>query len=120
MTVLNEGRNTAEFMISEANPHRSRDEVTVAAGSAPGLAAGTVLGTLTSGGNFVIVAPNASDGSETASGILWEAAVGTVKRTVVVRDAEINGAHLIWPTGISDQNKATAIGQLKALGIIVR
>lgn len=120
MAVLTEGRHTAEFLVSEANGHRSREAVTVAAGAAPGLKAGTVLGTLTSGGNFVILAPGAGDGSQTATGILFEAAVGTVQKTVIRRDAEVNGAHLIWPSGINSGQKTTAIAALAALGIIVR
>ena len=119
--ALTETRGTANFLVSEANGmYRSRDAVTVAAGSAPGLVAGTILGKLTSGGNYVAYAPGGSDGSQTVSGILWEAAVGTVKKTVVTRDAEVNGAHLIYQAGADAAAKATANAALKALGIIVR
>ena len=120
MSVINERRHTAEFMVSEAVSHRAREVKTVVGGDAPGLQAGTVLGELTSGGNFVILAPAASNGSEAAAGILWEAVTGTADRTVIVRDAEVVGTHLVWPEGISEGQKATAIGQLAALGIIVR
>ena len=120
MSVINERRHTAEFMVSEAVPHRAREVKTVVGGSSPGLEAGTVLGELTSGGNFVILAPAASNGSEAAAGILWEGGEGTAERTVIVRDAEVVGDHLVWPEGISEGQKTTAIGQLAALGIIVR
>ncbi|MBN9074305.1 MAG: head decoration protein [Rhizobiales bacterium] len=121
MAQLNENRGTANFLVSEANGmYRSRDVGTVAAGSAPGLLAGTILGKLTSGGNYVAYAPGGSDGSQTIAGILFEAAVGTVKRTIVVRDCEVNGAHLIYQSGANDAAKATANAALKALGIIVR
>ena len=121
MAILSETRGTANFLVSEANGmYRSRDAVTVAAGATPGLAAGTILGKLTSGGNYVAYAPGGSDGSQTVSGILWEAAVGTVKKTVVTRDAEVNGAHLIYQAGADAAAKATANAALKALGIIVR
>lgn len=120
MAVFNEGRHTAEFLVSEANGHRSREAATVAAGAAPGLVAGTVLGVLSAGGNHVALDPGKLDGSQTAAAILFEGAVGTVQRTVIRRDAEINGEHLVWPIGINSGQKSTAIGQLAALGIIVR
>lgn len=121
MATLYENRGTANFLVSEANGmYRSRDEGTVAAGAAPGLLAGTILGKLTAGGNYVAYNPAGEDGSQTIAGILFEAAVGTVKRTIVTRDAEVNGAHLIYQAGANDAAKATANAALKALGIIVR
>lgn len=121
MAQLDEKRGTANFIVSEANGmYRSRDQVTVAAGVAPGLLAGTILGKLTAGGNYVAYDPAASTGAETIAGILFEAAVGTVKRTAVVRDAEVNGAHLIYQAGANAAAKATANAALTALGIIVR
>ncbi|TWG90330.1 bacteriophage lambda head decoration protein D [Mesorhizobium sp. J18] len=121
MAQLNENRGTANFLVSEANGmYRSREEGTVAAGTAPGLLAGTILGKLTAGGNYVQYNPAGADGSQTIAGILFEAAVGTVKRTIVVRDCEVNGAHLIYQAGADDAAKATANAALAALGIIVR
>ncbi|MFU0503645.1 head decoration protein [Pseudaminobacter sp. NGMCC 1.201702] len=121
MAQLNENRGTANFLVSEANGmYRSREEGTVAAGVAPGLLAGTILGKLTAGGNYVRYDPAAATGAEDIAGILFEAAVGTVKRTIVVRDCEVNGAHLIYQAGADDAAKATANAALAALGIIVR
>src|SRR5690606_9899405 len=121
MAQLNETRGTANFLVSEANGmYRSRDVGTVAAGAAPGLLPGTILGRLTSGGNYVRYDASSELGAEDIAGILFEAAVGTVKKTIVVRDCEVNGAHLIYPVGANDAAKATANAALKALGIIVR
>jgi hypothetical protein len=121
MAQLNETRGTAAFLVSEANGmYRSRDVGTVAAGAAPGLAVGTILGRLTSGGNYVAYAPAAETGAQTIAGILFEAAVGTVKKTIVTRDCEVNGAHLVYQAGADAAAKATANAALKALGIIVR
>lgn len=121
MATLYEKRGTANFLVSEANGmYRSRDEGNVAAGAAPGLLSGTILGKLTAGGNHVAYDPAASNGAEIIAGILFEAAVGTVKRTIVTRDCEVNGAHLIYQAGANDAAKATANAALKALGIIVR
>jgi hypothetical protein len=209
MTQLDETRGTAAFLVSEANgAYRSRDEGTVAAGSSPGLLAGTILGrttigaataeakdgntgnatisavtvgggakvgvyqvvftaattfdvidpdgfklpsgktatayaddlgfTITAGGtamvagdgfditvaagngNYVAYDPDATTGAQTVAGILFEDAVGTVKKTVVTRDAEVNGAHLIYQDDADATAKATANAALAALGIIVR
>lgn len=121
MAILTDHRGTANFLVSEANGmYRSRDEGVVAAGALPGLLAATILGKLTAGGNYVRYDPAATTGAQTIAGILFEDAVGTVKKTIVTRDAEVNGAHLIYQNGANDAAKATANAALKALGIIVR
>ncbi len=121
MTVFTEGRHTAEFLVSEANGHRSREAITVASGA--DLQAGTVVGKLTSGGQYKAITPGTSDGAQNAAGVLFKGtrtASATEEGTIIARDAEVNGAHLVWPNGISDGNKNTAIAALAALGIIVR
>ncbi|WP_135469823.1 head decoration protein [Crenalkalicoccus roseus] len=118
MAVLTEPRHAGEFIVSEANGSRSRDAIVTATGT---LEAGTVLGRITSSGKYVILAPGASDGSQTAAGILYEAVSGTDQKAVaVVRDAEVSGPGLVWPGSITGPQKATAIAQLAALGVIVR
>lgn len=120
MTQVTETRSTAEFLVSEANGFRSRATGTVAAGAAPGLAAGTVLGKIGSGGNYVLHDTGASDGSEDAVAILFETTVGTKEATLIVRDAEVNGAHLTYETGASGGEIAAVNAAFAALGIIVR
>lgn len=121
MVQLNQTRGTAAYLVSESNGmYRSREVGNVAAGAAPGLAVGTILGKLTSGGNYVAYDPAAGTGAQTIAGILFEAAVGTVKKTVTVRDCEVNGAHLVYQSGADAAAKTTANTALKALGIIVR
>lgn len=114
MSALEMGFRTAEFLVSEANGHRAREEVTVAAGVAPGLPAGQVLGRLANG-NYVEYDEAAVTGAEVVSGILYAPAVGTIPATVIVRDAEVNWNHLTV-TGTKD----TVIAGLNALGIAVR
>lgn len=121
MATLTETIHTAGFLISEAQGmYRSREQVTVAGGASPGLVAGTILGKLTSGGNYVQYAPGASDGSQTIAGILFERAVGTVKRTIIVRSAQVAGGNLTYSVGADSAAIATANAALTALGIIVR
>lgn len=120
MTQVNETRSTAEFLVSEANGYRSRATGTVAAGVAPGLAAGTILGLQTSAGNYILHDTGASDGSEDAVAILLEPVIGTKDATIIVRDAEINAAHLTYETGASGGEIIAVNAALAALGIIVR
>lgn len=64
-----------------------------------------------------------TDGSQIAAGILYAEKVGTaggVDAVAVVRDAEVNGDLLVWPSGITADQKATAITQLEAANIHVR
>jgi hypothetical protein len=108
------GIRTAEFLVSEANGYRAREEATVVGGAAPGLVAGQVLGRLANG-NYVAYDEGAETGAEDVSGILFGGAIGTGPATVIVRDAEVNLAHLTY-TG----TEATVVAGLNALGIAVR
>lgn len=116
MPPVNDTFRTSEFLVSEANGYRSTENVTVAAGAAA-RPAGQVLGRLTAGGNYVPYNSGGADGSQTISGILFEAIPtgATAKRAVIVRDAEVNYGHLTV-TG----TKATIIAGLNAIGIAVR
>lgn len=64
MATLSEGRHTAEFLVSEANGYRSRDEITIAASLAAALVPGTVLGKRTVGTpSAAAAAGNTGDGA---------------------------------------------------------
>ncbi|MGF6792766.1 head decoration protein [Paraburkholderia sp. 35.1] len=121
-TVLSEQWHDGGFVVSEANGHRSRDQVTLSGGTK--VYAGTVLGHLTASGDYVPLNPGgAGDGSETAAGILWgtkDATVGPVSATAITRDAEVNASELIWPSGATPSQIATATAQLASVGIILR
>ena len=126
MTILTEGARKAEFMISEANDWRSRDEVTVTVPANTTLEAGTVLGEITSSGKFVRHAAGASDGSESEAGILFANLVnGTgsavdFEATNLARDAEVRGSDLTYEDGADAAQITTSNAALAALGIIVR
>ena len=51
MTKFTEGRHPGEGLFSEANGHRSRDVITIAAGSGV-VGPGTVVGKITASGKF--------------------------------------------------------------------
>jgi Bacteriophage lambda head decoration protein D len=120
-TVKTEGKHAAEFVLSEANGDRSRENANV--GASQTIAVGAVLGKLTTGGNYVPLAPAASDGSQTPAGIalypLVTAAGESGKIAVIARDAEVNGKLLGWGGATAPQITA-AIASLALAGIIVR
>ncbi|MBV2132043.1 head decoration protein [Pseudomonas sp. MAP12] len=113
MTILTQGTRTAEFLLSEANGQRSREQGTLAI-TAAALPAGQLLGTVAD--EYVAYNPAGLDGSETVTAILYSAApisAATQPAAVVVRDAEVISAKL---TGLD----VAAAAELLALGIIVR
>jgi hypothetical protein len=90
--------------------------------------AGTVLARLTSGGKYVYYDNAGSDGTEAAAAILLEAqtvpATGDLKAVVIIRDAEVNAADLVYDPAVTGGTlttaKAAAVTDLAALGIIAR
>lgn len=115
MTAINQLPRTAEFLLSEANGCRSREQITLAA-TAAALPAGTVLGKVTASGHYAPYDPAAENGTEDAAGVLYAAApVSEAAQSAVgiVRDAEVDGALLLG-------SDAAAIAALDVLGVIVR
>jgi len=97
---VTESHHPAEFILSEANGYRSREMVTLAQGQ--DLEAGTVLGQITASGLYVQHDNAAQDGSEKAVAVLVGHANNpdTEQRVAIVaRDAEVDGAKLIWRPG---------------------
>ncbi|PZU59824.1 MAG: head decoration protein [Sphingobium sp.] len=124
MTTLTETVHAAEHIVSEANGDLSREKITLKSGQKYGAA--TVLAKFTSGGDtgkYTKLTPAASDGSQTACATLYadvDATSADTPGVAHVRDCEVNGDIIIFPSGISAPNKATAITNLAAVGIIVR
>jgi len=115
MASATEARRPGEFMVSEANGHRSREQIVVASGEGV-LEAGTVLGVVTASGKYAAYDDAAADGTEAAAGILFagvDATSADANAVAIVRDAEVIGARL---TGSNANGEA----DLAALGIIVR
>jgi hypothetical protein len=120
MTTFTEGPRTAEFLISEANGHRSRDTVTLSSALAAALLPGAVLGKLTADGSYTTYDPTKSDGSQTVAAILFEGGAAGDERTVVNCDAEVKASKLTWFSGATANQKATGVAALVALGVKVR
>ena len=87
------------------------------------LIAGTVLGKVTASGEYKQLDPNKTDGTETAAAVLYTNVTTTdakTKAVLIARDAEVAKAALVWPSGISSNNKDAALGALKEQGIVAR
>ncbi len=121
---LVEGRHTGEYIKSEANGMRSRDNVVIAAGSGV-VIPGQVLGQITASQKYVPQTEGATDGSQNAAGINYayvDATVSDIPAAITARETEVYGLRLTWDTSVSGTpaNLSAAIAALKALGIIVR
>lgn len=116
MAVLTEARHAGEFILSEANGMRSRDNVLLKQGNGL-LPAGMLLAIDT--GKYVPAAAAA-----TAVAVLiypTDTTDADVKAAAIVRDAEVNGKVLSYAADVdTDPEKATKATQLAAVGIIVR
>ncbi len=123
MPPLTEGPRPGEFIMSEANWHRSRDTITIVAGSGKVLP-GTVLGKVTASSKYAPSPATGSDGAQTGVAINLYGVDATsvdVKVTAFTRDAEVNGKCLAYEATVNDDTKKLAkAAQLAAAGIIVR
>lgn len=66
---------------------------------------------------------DAENGMQKARAVLFaraKADTSDVRATVHDRDCEVNGLILVWPDGITDEQKAQAISDLAEQGVIVR
>lgn len=112
----------ASCIIQEAPGFHSRDQITIEGGSGV-VANNSVLGMVTASKNFAPLDPDADDGSEVAAAILFAAVDATsaaARATGLVRSLDVQGAALVWPAAMTDEQKLAAQGQLASKFIIVR
>jgi hypothetical protein len=70
-----------------------------------------------------ILAPAANDGTQIAAGVMafaCDASSADKEGVMVARHAIVKSTGLVWPGGITDGQKTTALSQLAASGIIQR
>lgn len=126
MAILNEGRRTAEFLVSEGNDYISRDEVTVTVPANTTLEAGSILGKITATGKFVRHDAGASNGSEDEAGLLLVSQLNTTAGPLdftaanVARSAEVHGNQITYEDGADAAQITASNAALAALGLIVR
>lgn len=123
MTALDEPINLGDLLKYEEDClNYSRDPVTVAVGQ--NLELGAVVGRVAATGKVKRLEPAATDGTETPAGIL----LGAVDASLIERDDGlllarhgIVASHaVVWPVGISAEQKAAAIAALETRGILIR
>ncbi|WP_422101993.1 head decoration protein [Vreelandella sp.] len=114
-----EGTHTAEHLLEEANPKRSREQGVLAAGNH---VPGTVLA-LNADGNYVQLAPAATNGTEKAVAVLYSGVDATTAPqpcVVHARDCTVHGAMLTWPAAATEEQIATGTEELAEQHIIIR
>ena len=123
MPFITEGLNLGDLLKYEAPNLYSRDQVTVAAGQNL-LVLGTVVGIETATAKVKQIDSAATDGTEVAVGILATSVDASLidreDGILIARHAVVADHALTWPAGITPLDKATAIAQLKAAGVLVR
>lgn len=122
MPVLQEPNNLGDLLKYEAPNRYSRDLATVAAGQQ--LSLGTVVGLESTTNKLHALDPTATDGTEVAIGVLATDVDATLidvdDALLISRHAIVASAAIIWPSGITAAEQATAISQLKTLGVLIR
>ncbi|WP_240097650.1 head decoration protein [Thermomonas flagellata] len=122
MPTLTQATNLGDLLKYEAPNLYSRERSTVAAGQH--LLLGAVVGLETATGKLKAFDPSATDGTEVAAGVLGNAVDATLidreDAILIARHAIVARGALVWPAGITAVQKAAAIAQLEARGILVR
>lgn len=123
MAAKTEPRHSGEFLLSEAEGTRSRDNIKIASGAGK-VVAGAVLGKVTASGKFLPHNPGASDGTQTAIAVLLDAVDATsadAACVAITRDAEVKAAELTYHASTDTAPELAAVqASLAAVGIIVR
>lgn len=104
--------NQIKFVIADATDFVAGDAFSILVGIEP------------NDKNYAALDVASVAGLQNAAAILFAAVTtdGTTKQqaTLVTRDAEVRASDLTWPGGITAAQKAAALAQLAALGIIAR
>lgn len=123
MTTLTEKMHEGEAILSEANGHRSRHNVTILSGSGV-VKAGTVIGKITASGKYQPSPATDANGSGVAIAVTIaevDATSADVVAAIIARDAEVNGDLLTYEATVDTSPEIVAKAvQLAAVGIIVR
>lgn len=117
MAVLTQNVQAGEFLLSEANGERSREQVTVTVAGAIALPSGTLLGKVSASGKYVKYdEAGTDDGRRVAAGVLLTPLPGVNgdhRAVVFVRDCEVSTEMLTF-------DDANGLADLKTLGVVAR
>ncbi|MFP3026399.1 MAG: head decoration protein [Wolbachia sp.] len=120
MISITEGNNLGNLLKYEVSNLYSRDQITVAKGQ--NLKLGTVVGYDTKDGFIKALNPTATDGTQTAIGVIASDvnAKENSKGVIIARGAILADHAVVWPANIIEEQKTAAIKQLEGRGIIIR
>ncbi|WP_425383998.1 head decoration protein [Wolbachia endosymbiont (group B) of Eupithecia inturbata] len=120
MSTITEQNNLGDLLKYEASNLYSRDQITVAKGQ--NLKLGAVVAKKTEDGFIRVLNPTATDGTQTAIGVISSDvnAKENAKEVIIARSAMLVDHAIVWPANITEEQKAEAIKQLEARGIIIR
>jgi hypothetical protein len=119
MTSITETNNLGDLLKYEASSLYSREQITVAKGQ--NLKLGTVVG-CDKDDVIKVINPTATDGTQTAIGVITSDinAKENTKAVIITRIAMLADHAVVWPGNITEEQKATAIKQLEARGVVIR
>jgi hypothetical protein len=122
MPALNEPRNLGDLLkYEEASLRYSREQVTVAAGQQ--LELGAVVARVSATAKVKRFDPDATDGTESPIGVLLgDCDASLIERDdvlLVTRHAVVAASALVWPSGITPEQKLAATAALEARGIVI-
>lgn len=106
----------------EADRSHCRDTVTLAKTSQT-YASGTVLGFVIATRKHAHLDPAATDGRETAAAVLFgpvDATAADQPGVVSARSTMLRGADLVWPAGLTAEQRAAALADLATHHLVVR
>lgn len=119
MPTFTPKKTLGDLLLVEVAPGWTKEKGTLQAGTDYPL--GTVLSKLA--GKYQALDPVAVDGTEKAVAVLGErvdATAADAPGVVIARGATLELTELVWPADITEPQKATALEELNALGIVAR
>ena len=121
MSCITEQNNLGDILKYEASSLYSREQITVAKGQ--NIKLGAVVAKKTEDGFIRVLNPTATDGTQTAIGVILNdvnSKDSDIKAVIITRIALLADNAVVWPANITEEQKAAAIKQLEGRGIILR
>ncbi len=116
MTTLRDGPHAAQFILTEANGQRSRDNIKLAAGQ--DILPGALLSGDNNAGYTAVSGAPSGNLALSIYGVKTEA--DPVMISAITRDAEVNRHAMAWTEGMDENAIGVAAAALAEQGIIVR
>ena len=117
MPTFNQPKTLADLLIVEVAPNWTKQRLTFAAGTV--FSMGTVLAKVS--GKLQPLDPAGTGAAKVAHAVAAEKVDATAADTVglaIPRGATLDIDELVWPAGITEAQKATALTDLEARGIV--